>query len=473
MREDGELLRAEQLARLKKSLQDNHDAGKRNHVIMFVHGWRHDADLDNANVRTFRTLLNYSSSFAQQRDDNAIVTGVYVGWRGRLLRERTTRSPIEDVLGTAFVLPTFWSRKRASEEKKVVQRLFAMMEIISGTLNRPSSANAAPGDSFMVVGHSFGGNMIATAVKEPIRKALKQHTPGDEFVLPFADLIVLINPAAEASKMNDLQRRIRERARVHEDKPYRDLSEDEKQRFETLFPITQPPRYISLTSTKGWSESEIREGDRPAYDWATGFAFPIGQFLAGKSGEDRQAIGHNIADYRLHDVTKREKEDNLTRLGNRGPAVGASHDMITIDGLGIETNFSNAEEPGLSACSTEMPWLYDARQRKKISENNHGRSWDTHRPEPLLTWTSGEKQIEVQFRQQLSVPPSLRDRAKAAKDGVFRFDRTVHSVAPANSPIWITRAYDNVITNHGGFRNYPMWCVLSQILMDDVARTPE
>lgn len=209
LHENGELLRAEQLARLKKSLQDNHDAGKRNHVIMFVHGWRHDADLDNANVRTFRTLLNYSSSFAQQRDDNAVVTGVYVGWRGRLLRERTTRSRIEDVIGALLAWPTFWSRKNKSEDKRVVDSLFTLIDDISGTLNRPESADAAPGDSFMVVGHSFGGNMIATAVKEPVLDALDNHDAGDELSLPFADLIVLINPAAEASKTNELQRRIR------------------------------------------------------------------------------------------------------------------------------------------------------------------------------------------------------------------------------------------------------------------------
>ena len=479
--EDGRLLQADQLARLKKSLQDNHDAGKRNHVIMFVHGWRHDADLDNANVRTFRTLLNYSSSFVAERDDNAVVTGVYVGWRGRLFRERTTRSRIEDVIGAFLAAPTFPSRKKASEDKRVVERLFTLMNEIHGTLNRRASADAAPGDSFMVVGHSFGGNMIATAVQDPIKKALDDHTPGDEFVLPFADLIVLINPAAEAAKMNDLQREIRKSVGLPENKPSIDFTTAERQRFQTLFPVTQPPRYLSLTSTRSWSDIELQGRHKPSYDFATGFLFPIGQrVFFGQTGEQRVAIGHHHAGYYIRKLEPEElkarnpKTPRVPRI--RGPRVGASHDMVANQGPDMPTGFNNAERPQYSACPRpEQPWLYESRRRQQSLGDRHGRSWDTGYRQTgeraaLLKWelpSEQPKEVHVQIRHSIAIRPSREDKRNAGKD--MKIEGTFRSVAPANSPIWITRAFDNVITNHGGFQNYAMWCALSQMVLDDVA----
>ncbi|WP_296473544.1 hypothetical protein [Roseinatronobacter sp.] len=74
--------------------------------------------------------------------------------------------------------------------------------------------------------------------------------------------------------------------------------------------------------------------------------------------------------------------------------------------------------------------------------------------------------MEVQFRHQLGIKLGEEDVRNAAPMGIAG---TFHSVAPANSPIWITRAFDNVITNHGGFQNYAMWCALSQMVLDDVA----
>lgn len=475
--EDGRLLQADQLARLKKSLQDNHDAGKRNHVILFVHGWRHDADLDNANVRTFRTLLNYSSSFVLERDDNAVVTGVYVGWRGRSFPEPTTRDSFGDKLWLPFAVWTFAKRKKASEE--LAWRLNDLLERISAKLDTAPSGNLAQRDTFVVVGHSFGGNMIATAVKEPIRNSLKQHSPGQEFVLPYSDLIVLINPAAEASKMNELQRTIRELVGLPDDKPIRDFSEDERRRFESFFPITQPPRYISLTSTRNWSRVAVRDGERPKYDSATGFWFPIGQRLFGEAGAERVAIGHHYPDYFIaersaDDLAGRDTENPEHRIPRiRGSQIGASHDIVTISGAGIKTGFDNAENPKYSACPRpQLPWLFEARRIRIAEGNAFGRSWDTAYNHTkarvkLLQWERPDNStVEVQVRHQVGIKLGPADAERARPYGIAG---TFHSVAPANSPIWITRAFDNVITNHGGFQNYAMWCALSQMVLDDVA----
>ena len=469
--EDGRLLQPDQLARLKKSLQDNHDAGKRNHVIMFVHGWRHDADLDNANVRTFRTLLNYSSSFVAERDDNAVVTGVYVGWRGRSFAEPTIR---ESNLWLAGSVWTFWARKKASE--RIANGLHNLMIEIDKALKTYSDSHPTRPDTFSVFGHSFGGNMIATAVKEPIQTALKYHTPGEEFILPYADLIVLINPAAEAAKMNDLQRKFRKLVDIHEDKPSIDFTTAERERFETFFPVTQPPRYISLTSTLNWSSVAARDGEKPRYDSATGFWFPIGQSVIGRSGEKRIAIGHHQPDYFIAELSadalagRDPREVRRPRV--RGSQIGASHDMVTISGADITTGFDNAENPKYSACPRpQVPWLSEARRIRIGAGNEYGRSWDTAYSDTearvrLLQWKRpGNSPVEVQVRHQVGIKLGEVDVERAYP---LKIAGTFHSVAPANSPIWITRAFDNVITNHGGFQNYPMWCALSQIVLDDI-----
>lgn len=431
--EDGRLLQADQLERLRKSLQDNHDAGKRNHVIMFVHGWRHDAELDNANVRTFRTLLNYSSSFVRQRDDNAVVTGVYVGWRGRSFAEPTTRTNVSDAIFLLGSIWTFWSRKKVSDQ--LGESLYSLIVSISKELNRHKPENGLSSDSLMLVGHSFGGNMIASGIKARVIEALDDHTHGSNFSLPFADLVVLINPASEASKTNELQRKIRSKVGLTDFRPPPDSQDATSitNAFETLFPISQNPVYISLTSTSRWSNSERKGKPRPKYDWATGFAFPIGQFLAGRTGDDRQAIGHHLPNYEFRQPEEYEVRNNLAQLGIYGPRLGASHDMITDRGLGQRTSFGNAENPDTSACPVIDPWLSIARSRKRapqdpdIQPNEFGRSWDTQASSSLLTWKAGDRNIEVQLRHQLSVEPSVGDRARAAMHGITTFDSTAQS----------------------------------------------
>ena len=42
------------------------------------------------------------------------------------------------------------------------------------------------------------------------------------------------------------------------------------------------------------------------------------------------------------------------------------------------------------------------------------------------------------------------------------------SVAAARSPFWNIRATDTVIEKHGGFVNYPLWCVINQLFLDPV-----
>jgi hypothetical protein len=48
-------------------------------VYVFVHGWRHNADIDDQDVAKFHTMLALSKNHLNQRKLNAKVLGIYVG----------------------------------------------------------------------------------------------------------------------------------------------------------------------------------------------------------------------------------------------------------------------------------------------------------------------------------------------------------------------------------------------------------
>lgn len=99
-------------------------------------------------------------------------------------------------------------------------------------------------------------------------------------------------------------------------------------------------------------------------------------------------------------------------------------------------------------------WLRAARERESDED------WDSHFPandKNKITHVSVVPRVNYQFRNQLY--PEDRPR--------------IRSDDPANSPFWNVRAYSNVITEHGGYVNYPMWCALNQMVLDDITASPK
>ncbi|TKB71579.1 MAG: hypothetical protein E8D46_15655 [Nitrospira sp.] len=196
-------------------------------VLLFVHGWHHDAAPDNQNLRDFaasvadtrRRLIDISNpESAVYRQSRKALTGseslsvvsiyvvsIYVGWRGRSL--------------PGFLdYATFWSRKAAAERvgegdlREFLSRL--------NTLYREKRDQRAFGttDLFMGLtsfGHSFGGQVLFRSVAYEIeRELLALHAKTDTSrklneitgLIGFGDLVVLINPAFEALQFERIWR---------------------------------------------------------------------------------------------------------------------------------------------------------------------------------------------------------------------------------------------------------------------------
>ncbi len=222
-------------------------------IVVFVHGWKHNAQADDANVQEFRALLEAAG--AEERDRAGSggtprkVVGVYVAWRGR---SWTVPDPLLSL--------TFWARKEAARRVSIgsSRELFARLRSLRTHYNDARSAGALqtgvasekagarPRIRTLMIGHSFGGLILYAAMSGSLIESLAAQRDldgtGKETALAErpADMILLINPAFEASRYEAL---------------YRVSLRYQPARF-------QPPLLVSVTSIK---------------DWATGIAFPIGR----------------------------------------------------------------------------------------------------------------------------------------------------------------------------------------------------
>ncbi|MGB0910235.1 MAG: alpha/beta fold hydrolase [Nitrospirales bacterium] len=256
-------------------------------MVVFVHGWQNNAEYNNGNVKTFRKVL------AQlQEDENASpqprqVIGVYVGWRGLSL------------FGTVLTQLTFFDRKNTAEKvgHGAVTDLLRHIELL-----RSARTRAHPRDRLVIVGHSFGGAIVHTALNQILVdrfiEAKKASLRGDDAMRfsprSFGDLVLLINPAFEA------------------------------QRYDTLYEIDAAPH-------------RPYEGQLPIYailtsesDWATGYAFPIGRWFSTffekhKDGQEKRRNRQTIGHYDLY------KTHKLVLAPDSSPEVeGSDEDPPTV-----------------------------------------------------------------------------------------------------------------------------------------------
>lgn len=426
--------------------------GKRKYVITFIHGWRNDASLKAPDDRRFRTLLTYSRQFLnyrcrkERRYCDTQLVGVFIGWRGALIEE------IGENYSFPAVLWTFWNRKQKSEQHG--EGIIRHIKAIESRLNLdPGNPDA---DKMLVLGHSFGGNMLATALQQCLTgegnpnvfcgedagkiKMIADYKPGEEAAPPLGDLTVIVNPAAEVKKWSDIQRAVRKR------NGYRDDPKSDQIQVDRLFQRDQRATYIALTSTKNWSDEDRCQtvnGKKVCsddYDWATGEFFRIGQFYK-KDFEEKIGIGHF--------------------LPTKEHPYGASHEAVTNQNDTLGTNIQNGLDPANSACEIQDGWLWQARGYSEALERRS--YWDTFtkdfRPRNRLFVRRnypGEENITPQFRLGLS----------PAGEGAG----SRQSFEPRNTPFWSVRTAPSVIPEHNSYINYPLWCILNQMVLDDVTK---
>jgi hypothetical protein len=183
-------------------------------VIMFIHGWHHNAAANDANAKDFSSTL---TTIRVKLDDNVDgkpgmyrlsrekltgsgdvqIIGLYVGWRGKSLP-----MPLDYL--------TFWGRKAAAErvgQGDLREFLLRLNEIYRKRAEFSEGVGKRPFMGMVTFGHSFGGQVLFKAVGSAFEQELIDATSmpsistdlsPSKHISGFGDIVVLLNPALEA-----------------------------------------------------------------------------------------------------------------------------------------------------------------------------------------------------------------------------------------------------------------------------------
>jgi hypothetical protein len=246
-------------------------------MVVFVHGWKHSAAPGDGNIETFRKVLAKLSE-----DEQSIskltgqparkVAGVYLGWRGA-----SVTAPVLENL-------TFWERKNTAQKigHGGVAEVLSRLELLKG--DKDSMNGGTSGTRLVVIGHSFGGAVVHTAVAQ-ILESRFVHTTGpagiQSNVAGFGNLVVLINPAFEAGLFT----------------PLSDMSAERGSYFDSQLPVM-----AILTSEA---------------DYATRYAFPAGRRLSTLFESTRDSKRANAATGQAETIA--QDEANVAAVGHFQP----------------------------------------------------------------------------------------------------------------------------------------------------------
>lgn len=266
----------------------NEEAGtKELLMVVFVHGWKHSAAPGDGNITTFRrALAQLSDSEAQIAKLTGLppreIAGVYLGWRGG-----SVPIPLLENL-------TFWDRKNTAQKvgHGGVTEALSRLELVKQDKDSTESGHSRT--RLVVVGHSFGGAVVQTALAQVLetRFVETKGPPGQQSdINGFADLVVLINPAFEAMQFS----------------PLSDMATERGTYFASQLPVV-----LELTSEA---------------DAATRYAFPIGRWFSTWFENTRDRKRYNAVTRQEETIS--ENDANITAVGHFKPY--RTHKLYPLD----------------------------------------------------------------------------------------------------------------------------------------------
>ncbi|GJD83392.1 hypothetical protein [Methylobacterium haplocladii] len=507
------------------------------YVIVFIHGWRHDARIGDGNVADIRLYAAHAARFLRERcpiDPSACamkVTAIYIGWRGARVDEKGLKADFGEAvggfLGNLSAGATLFDRKPVSEA--IAPAAVSALRTLEGVLapplgHRPDDPRAH--NRMVIAGHSLGGNMLATGLKDDLVKAVRRHKPGQIMPPVLGNLVLLINPASEATKWTAIQREVWSRTATHAD-PNTPLAE--VQRDTGFFPAVQKPLVVSVTAALAFPAGGLRAGDcawigldldddyKEArarirdrlkstdtmfdagvdYDWATHDLFPTFKFdyrpAAGWLGraaariERRRPDGESCtrpppADWlsrietlpiralallaRTFPFQDSSREDSHT-IGNLDPPRPAAG--VLADAQPSASPFGTTHELlGLNASGAERHHPYATLADAPIPCPPTNR-WLTR------ARAAQANQFGLFWDSEALAPADRGVRGQGVPAAEFLHGLQFTGIAPitaANDPFWNVRAFDNALSRHDGYRLSSFICAMNQLVLDDITGVP-
>jgi pimeloyl-ACP methyl ester carboxylesterase len=244
-------------------------------TIVFVHGWKHNAQADDGNVQSFTDLLRQVHALRDlsQQGTPRKVIGVYVGWRGLSV----DLEPLTEV--------SYWERKAVAEQvaKGGVTELLLRLEREVVDPERPNR------NLYLVTGHSFGGAVVLSALNEIFLErvaAAVARNPGDDCVQtrPFGHGVVLLNPAIEANEVFQLKEFVAETCFVPtQPRLLHVISSDADKATNKAFRLGQ---WLGVSLT--WRQATLPrqfDGRAVQFDESDLDTFTVGNFLPFQTGQ--------------------------------------------------------------------------------------------------------------------------------------------------------------------------------------------
>ena len=248
-------------------------------AVIYIHGWKHNALPDDSDVKNFRNLL---TQLAAEQGGQRRVVGLYISWNGASIS-----APVLNNL-------SFWGRKKAADliaHSAVVTKIVSAVDSVELTRRKRDPSLS---DVTVYIGHSFGARMLYSAVSQVLihsvemaypdtlqgRAATNINTPLPpsaryEPISGFGDLVLLLNPAFEASFYKSFETLVRPGG------------SDEPGTVRERFSPLQQPLMLTLSARN---------------DRATQIAFPIGQSLAFDFAPIRRKTLGNYSPALTHEV---------------------------------------------------------------------------------------------------------------------------------------------------------------------------
>lgn len=167
-------------------------------VLVFAHGWKHNANPNDKNVQDFKSFLSDFSKY--QAFGNRRVVGLYLGWRGNSVTVPLIREL------------TYWDRKSVADEiggGGATDILSRLHDILVTRYIKHNETKKLYKNVYIVIGHSFGSALVLSALDDVyINNLAAAQVPlkhNEIFsncrkVERFADGVFLLNPAIEANK---------------------------------------------------------------------------------------------------------------------------------------------------------------------------------------------------------------------------------------------------------------------------------
>lgn len=231
-------------------------------VVIFIHGWNHNASNESRNYQYFPNFLSRIDDQLQRKKiidpsfDVPQVLGVYVGWPGSV-ENKNKVSRVLSVGNRGCAADKISIGIKKSCKNTIYQpEESEMKKDILEIINQVKSNNK--NSKILIMGHSFGGRIVSNLFLNELNMAITNNKPN---ILGENVLISTINPATGFKKFSPI---IFKQGQAN--KPY----------------------WINFTSTK---------------DKATKYLFPLARLLV-LHDQGIKTIGHKTS-YLTHDLTVR------------------------------------------------------------------------------------------------------------------------------------------------------------------------